>query len=503
MPRLRTNVNQGRNQRSFWRKLKDNGLTPPGYNYLGPFNAENNGPPRNPSDLVAQEHDAGYKVLSKRGANPYLYYNEADADADAQWGDDYGGRIAKRVFRAKRELARRNIIGEIPPGRTQPTIQPSLRGNKRKQPEGFSRIESASKRFQRMIEDVRSHQEDTPVVNSTARQQVEDMPDAGTSTGSGDGSGNQGGLKETPIDDVWNVTRGPPNYTFASLPWESYRISEVSRNTNDWVYRMTSPYDPEHAIQVSDINTGTGANTHTIANDTDTSQFPARWYNYYASQYRYYHVVSARWRLTFENLSTEPMWVHIMYRNDEAPADLATNQDMQLWAGTKSYYVPALAYAIESDGNAETNEKVANTEDQENVTMAAGLANYESGNHVAIGRSNIITPSDEYRPGDYNREVRLDTDVENWTRVNANPLLPERLFIRVRPDIDGMYLNSSESVDRTNKYRFKFDIEYLTEFKELQAGLRFPIQRQPAIVTIQQDGTASRATASEVANPNY
>ena len=283
MPHLRNNDNKQKNQRSFVQRITDKGLTLPGYNYLGPFNAKNNGPPTNPSDRTAQTHDDDYQKLQERGANPYRYYNQADEDADSRWGSDVGGRIAKRVFRIKKELAKRNIIGEIPPGRSQPTIQPSLRGTKRQRPEGFSRIQSASKRFRALIQDIDAHRESAPQVNSTATQQVAQAMSGAGSGGAGDGSGNQGGLKETPVDDVWNVTRGPPTYTFASLPFEYEGTVNTSRFLSDWVFRMTSAYDPHHQYLIGDINAGAGTSTVQVADSVDSTVVPARWFNYYST----------------------------------------------------------------------------------------------------------------------------------------------------------------------------------------------------------------------------
>lgn len=493
MPRLNTKTNQGRKQRSFWQRVKDKGLTLPGYNYLGPFNARNNGPPTNPSDQTAQTHDDEYQELQQRGANPYRYYNQADADADSGWGSDIGGRTAKRVFRIKKELAKRNIIGEIPRGRSEPTIQPSLRGLKRKQPEGFSRVQDASKRFRRMMQDIQQHHETTPQVNSTARQQVM------SSAPGGEGSGNQGGLKETPVDDVWNVTRGPPNYTFASLPWVISRKVSASISSYDFVYRMTSPYDPQNSTSVIDTNTGAGTQPEQIASATDASAAPARWYNFYASSYRYYHVVAARWRCTIENLTMEPMWAHVMYRNDENPPQSATNQDILYWPGTKSHYIGPAGYAIASNG-VEYLHKEANADDDEDMAIPT-TSNFETTNHITGGARNIVKFQDEYRPGDYDREIRLDTEVENWTRCDTNPTLPERLFIRIRPDADAIDTNSALDTYRTLQFNIKFEIEYLCEFKELAAGLRYPVQRQPATVTIAQSVTTSKTTEPVVAAP--
>ena len=67
------------------------------------------------------------------------------------------------------------------------------------------------------------------------------------------GSGNSQGLKETPIDDVGDVSRGPPEYTFASLPY----LQDVKQNRTGWVtdvgFRMLpkwrDPMETSYEIQ--------------------------------------------------------------------------------------------------------------------------------------------------------------------------------------------------------------------------------------------------------------
>lgn len=499
MPRFRTKNNQGRKQRSFWQKVKDKGLTLPGYNYLGPFNAKHNGIPTNASDRTAQEHDDGYELLQKQGVNPYLTYNDADEVADAKWGDDIGGRIAKSVFRGKKRLAewgllstdtrkisKSNVALQLSNSRHDPVDTISKRKRSDPTSEGVKRIKQTSKRFQALLQDVRN----VPVSNlRQAAQAPETM-----SGGGGDGSGLEAGLKETPIDDVWNVTRGPPEYTFASLPYMVTRVNETTALSTDLIIRMTSPYDPNHSVQTVDTNTGAGVSNEIVATSTDATIRPARWYSYYSSQYRYYHTVACRWHLMIENMSLLPIWVHIMYRNDDAPPQSATNEDIRLWPGTKSFYVGPMGYAIETDGNAQT-QVTTNSEMDETDNIGQGQ-NYQANNHIAGGASNIMKTSDEYRHGDYNREIRLDSQVENWTRVDANPALPERLFIRVKPD-NLTQLNAAANQGSTIKYKVTLQADYLTEFKELAYGLRYPVQRQPAYVTIQQDTAAGVAAASE------
>lgn len=465
-----------KNKRTLLKRLIDRGFTLPGYNYLGPFNAQENGEPTNPSDRAAQQHDQGYSMLRKR-LNPYTTYNDADADADAAWGYDYGGRIAKRVFRKKEDLAEKGWIN------TQRGKHSSLRGSDRQS------VRDAYQHRKRKIESLdafKSKRLKSSLLNLPSTPQVAastNMADGG----GGEGSGHDGNLKETPIDDVWNVTRGPPNYTFATLPFVYWRNRYVNNLGTDLVFRMTSPYDPQHATSTIDTNAGTGVQGEEVATNTDTSITPARWYNFYATQYKYYHVVSCRWRVMIENLTMEPLWVHIMYRNDDAPPQSATNEDIMFWAGTKSHFLGPMGYAVATSGTAETWHVNNNSNIDEDQDLSTN-PNYESGNMMPGGKTNIMKDSGEYRPGQYDREIRLDNQVENWTQNNTNPALPERLFIRVKPDNNSVDSNSATgNTTRTLQFRAKVELEYLTEFKELATGLRYPVQRQPAVVTISQN----------------
>lgn len=481
-------------KRTWIERVVDNGLTLPGYNYLGPFNAEFNGLPRNPSDQAAQEHDAGYKKLRASGLNPYLSYNDADEDASTKWQSDYGGRIAKWVFSKKKQLADLNWIKTIKNGEYQ--SKPSLRGVKRPVPNEFSGVQDARKRFREVLgQSERSRS--TSLLNSPSGGDMAGDP-------AGGGSGNAAGLRETQVDDVWNVTRGPPNYTFASLPW--LRTFYVKTFLHTWMaaYRLTSPYDPEQTMTTADTNAGTGTQTERYPT-VDTNPIPARWYNWYSSQYKYYHNVATRYYITIENFSMTPCWVHIMYRNDENIPQGATNEDIRLWPGTKSYFLGPAGYAITSSGWAESNQMGLNgmsatvIQDEKMDTSTTQTPNYETSNHISGGASNIVKINGEYRPGDYNRDIRLDSEVENWTLYNTNPALPERLFIVIRPDSDATVVSSSASQDVPINVKVSLELDYLTEFKELQTGIKFPLSRQPLIATIQD--TRSAGANDETALP--
>lgn len=425
------------------------GLTLPGYNYLGPFNGLRNGPPTNPSDAAAQRHDKSYAEIAKtHGAiTPYIKYNDADETFVNEARDDWGGRLGKSFFRIKKRLA--------------------------------GRLESDPKR-------AKTSPNGMPFSNSPPNTPTTRM----SGSGDGEGSGNPKGTKETPVDEIVNVTRGPPNYTFASLPFYYDRICTVTQWSDEWAFRMTSPYDCSVAVALTDLNAGAGtAQVITQAADGgDGSAQNARWYTMYAGLYNYYHVVSCKWTMMIENLSTEGIWCHQMYHNDTQPPTGASNQDMLHWPDCKSHYIGPIGHAITSAGVREHNEMVDDMENYEPSTQGpAGIVpNYESTNHIsARGQSNIIEFGGSYAPGDFNREIHLDSEVENWTAVTTNPTLTERCMFRIRPQWDTIGTNNTGVYDRPLSYRFIYRCDYLVEFKELKDGLRWPINRQPITISIQ------------------
>ncbi len=305
-----------------------------------------------------------------------------------------------------------------------------------------------------------------------------------------EGQASQPGLKETPIDKFFgHAERGPSDYVYASLPYMRSLHESETLYSRDEAYRMTSVYDCRVGTTTTDQNGGAGVANATVivADGSDATLEQARWFDYYAGMYNYYHVVGARWWYTFENQSTDDLWVHTMYINDTAPSTLATSEDMQLWRDCRSHLVPGVANAILSTGIVERNDVPQNARNSEAGPVVT-TPNFETGNHVAKrGRSNILTVSGTYRTGQFKRQIILDSEVENWTSTAANPALSERLLIRIKHRNDGIDDFDANSYMRPMTYYSTFKIEYLVEFKELKDGLRWPIERQPLTVTIAQD----------------
>lgn len=464
-------------RRGRYRKPFNGDFTLPGYNYLGPGNSLDKGPPRNKNDATALKHDIAYSKIQARGQNPYISWSNADEDALHEFTfDDYGGAAGKAFFAAKKLAHKTGLIGNV----DIPTKK-RLRGSN-------THIETNEK----------------PVTKKTKLQDgesssVSNLPPSGNmADGSRDaGSGNEAGLKETPIDDPFMVHRGIPNYTFSSLPYLETKGMNLANNfwSVDHVYRMTSPYDPNVLLTTTDINTGAGTTLATtgMADAGDGSVVQANWFGYYASMYNYYHVLSCRWNVYIENKGTKDIVVHQMYYNDETPPTGATNEDMLLWQGTRTQYLKSPVNAVTNAGRVETlgfnYDTDPNLISNETDTPANAAPNYESGNHV-VSRSGHVSCnfSGVYAPGDYTREIRLDSQVENWTAVTANPLLPERLLIRIKPEAPAIQNDANNYGDQL-AYKLVVKLEYLVEFKELRAGLRWPTQRNPATVSVSVDYT--------------
>lgn len=306
-----------------------------------------------------------------------------------------------------------------------------------------------------------------------------------------------------PIKQDWHIFRGPPDYTHASLPfvYETRRYAVGAGNTintADSTFRLTSPYDPVISSFNADINPGAGITRvgapASYTGDTKDKYGQTQYYEFYRAMYQYYSVLGCRYKVTIENLSSERIYAHFMYFNQELPPVNASNQDMMLWPGVKSYLMTphAMFYDDFSANFAEYN--ATNIEDEDDMITDSNANPLAVNNKAlwAVSRnrnSAVISHSAEYTPGEFRREIALDNQISTWTSVDTNPLYPERLLVRVKQYDDTTAPAAGDAIDRNKNLSFtiKIQIEYLTEFRQLRAGLRYPVQLQPLTVTINSD----------------
>lgn len=277
------------------------GLVPKDYKYLGPGNDLKRGRPTDDNDYAAYVHDNEYKRLGATGFwKPYVQWSGADERFLKQLKPNgWATRLAKTIFEKKRDLAHRGWLaqnrtntefkqGELPWSSPQsrkrpaaPNISPHERNTRARRtiPGRNLRIEGGSN-----IRRDGGGNDIVPPNNSLPNLRAGPMAD-------GKGSGNTSGLKETPVDDVHDVHRGPPTYTFASLPFIYEGLNNVTQWSDELIFRMTSPYDGFVSMSpTTDVNAGTGAVTVPVAM-TDVNDVvnihKASWFDYYASMYKY------------------------------------------------------------------------------------------------------------------------------------------------------------------------------------------------------------------------
>jgi hypothetical protein len=292
--------------------------------------------------------------------------------------------------------------------------------------------------------------------------------------------------QETGLDDIdWKVFRGPPDYTHVSLPaifvnninLTQYKIYEAG-------IRLTSPYEPFFSTQATQVGVVSGATVALKANGV--SPFNTQFYGLYQSMYNYYSVMGCRYTITAENYGSEPIWMHLMHYNQESPPLNASNEDIQLWKGTTSYYMtPHATFYGAATGGLRLATDGYNIEDT-GISTAGDTANSGTNGSYGVSRQNnaVIVHSDRYKSGDFRREIALDDDISTWTSVNSSPNYPENLLIRFNTDEASTGLaGDSGSRNRRLQINLRIKVEYLIEFKELQSAIRYPVQRDPITVT--------------------
>lgn len=485
-------------RKTVWDILKKRGFVPPGYNYCGPFNSLDNGKPTNNADAACQLHDKAYKELQDKGEDVYMTYHDADETLlkAIEGKKGFVPSAARAWFGGKRKAA---DWGLIPNKRTRgetlqtPDTEPrrqrqSLRGTKSTlQQSHSSNIERVRKQLRNDIK--------------TKRRLFEEQE---TMSEGGEGKPGRNVKQETPLDDVYNVTRGPPDYTFATLPYYmDFTVGQGAAFSIDFAWRMTSPYDcrVDNNSPV-DWNSGAGQmNTHGVnpTNSTDVITSKAMWWDMYADMYKYYSVIGCRYEIFIENQG-EPIWVYKMFYNDDLPPVTATNIDMQYWQGVDCEWLNAqwtsvsAGWTVDSELKSQAPTGGENDESMTEADAGSGAAapaevnRFNSSNNVTSrGAGHRTTFKGEYRPGDFKRDIVLDDRAETWTLTSTNPALPERLLIRLKSQSNAVPAGGTNASNQGDdiKARIICKLEYLVEFKDLKGGLKYPLQQQPVRITIQ------------------
>ena len=306
----------------------------------------------------------------------------------------------------------------------------------------------------------------------------------------GDTTTNEGRHDETAIDPIkqdWQIFRGPPDYTHTSLPAIYVNNANLQNKMFEAGIRLTSPYQPFFATATSDINPDATGVTNVIG-ASGNSDFSTQYWNFYAQLYRYYSVISCRYRVSVENYGSEPIWLHVMKYNQEKPPMNVSNEDMKLWRGVTSHYMTPHAAFYDTTGaigNGGVRQATLGYNYEDTGIAGANDTTYYA--NLAVARKNqaVIVLSDQYNAGDFQREVALDSEISTWTSVSNNPTYPENLLLRFNTDeaSTGQSGDTSTTRGRRLQVNLRMEVEYLCEFKELTPEVRYPTKRDPITLT--------------------
>lgn len=440
------------------RKHRQRGWTLPGYNYLGPGNSLDNGPPTSFDDAVAQVHDNDYQDYIDQGLDPYWNYNEADDKAIDQWGNSVGGLIGKGVFKTKKFLAHHKVLGTIQ--KTSKRRHPFMVNwgetrTKKQIDEAVDAQLTAKNQRLREADRAQKEQESRDTNRKTPAPMPNRIPDdnepmdAGNgvslmSTSSTRGTNGRSDGSETSVD----IPRNPRLRAFKEtqdviMPWYNtgtFNIdaSNTSAGQNAFGFRLNS---------INDIIT---ANTY-VADPTPaadvadgvTNNIPMM-YNYWSAIYRYWTVTRSHYKVRF--------WCTTPHNDGE----------FSVWTYHNGQQNPPLL-----DGTARIPDWVRQMHPHAHVkhfttkTTDNGVNTYRHG----------IEITGHYEPGNYTvvNDVAEDEFKETWHKWSEVPSLRE---------VATFIINKSDRMVAVTDTMFAFGwdakIIYQVQLKDLKAIYQYP-----------------------------
>ena len=454
---------RGNNKRKFDDRHRKRGWTLPGYNYMGPGNSLDNGPPTSADDNVAMEHDHAYQKYLDAGQDPYWNYNQADEDAVKKWGNSLGGMGAKAVFKTKKFLANHHVLGHIAnPGVKRTAGQdPSPKKVAKKEepnapakPNGGVRASPNQGNLRKKQEEESKSQSLKDSISQKDSKMTKPDHDMGQSPAVNlQSSGAQRGATmtrnkmgdETTVDPVRYEKLHPfPDTTNAIMPFRHNATTSLTP-TNDTAGQSAISF---RLNSINDIITNsTYTSDPTPAADTtyDGSSFLSpMMYNYWKNIYRYWTVTKATYHIKWwcKTLNSDSEW--------------------SLWTYHHGQQAPPLL-----DGTATIKDYVRKMHKHCHSTtlVPLGASNDRNVNTAAVHVSGL------YEPGNYtvHNAVWEDEFSETWHKWNEIPSKREIVtFIFNKSD------NASTSAT-THNFEYTINVTYHVQLKDLQRIFEYPM----------------------------
>jgi hypothetical protein len=456
-------------------------------------------------DWLCKVHDAKYQEIISRGKNPYLNYNYADADFldalkrnKAQGVREWAAKVgAITYFEGKKKTSL--LTGQYI-DRPVHELEPPQESNS-----SFSDLPSEE-------EDEEKTMMALPAPKRRRREPDEQAAEAPhgqhhTQPGAPEEGGEQ---QVTKPHHVW---RRFPNTETAALKYVLTQMISSSSNTS---YVPFSPFDSvQTKAATSLLSTGGGAlNPAGFSNLSTTNsgynfdnplllQFrmtspynifrtnggtvtngnsqPA-WLEFFDTKYQYYHNMETEWEITF----------YFGYPNNGAGTQANQPQEFGyyiFWRYTNEDLPPtswtASASSIANSTN--TNQTTVTTQAMTNSLGTVNLTPddyFRMGGwhhkHIMLNSTHFTktTLKGKYAFGQCKMDIKTisptdahsnATTAEGWSLTGATPNFPEDLTIIVVAD-NAMTTGTSFLTPAS----FRFESEHLIQFKDLQAGYKFP-----------------------------
>ena len=413
--------------KDWWKEPGD--WSVPGFNYMGPGNKMDKGPPTARDDAVSLEHDVEYGKIEKEGVNPKWVWSDADEKFVNEIKDTKTGRwISKPYFQAKKLAYQAGLIDKF---------TPESASKKKK-----SRMVTRSERNRRVVF---GEGADTPHANAPVMVGGPPLPVDDDDMGEGLAAAAAPGAtvhgKETPITNEATILRPFSQAINGLMPY--YTKGQFTLDALDTAaaqgivsFRMNSPYDIiiDNTTYVADPTPG--------ADTRDTNREHAMMYAYYSAIYKYFSCLKSHWKIRFWTASTAAqqeigVWRYYHGKQNPPYVDASSNRILDKYRGMHR--------------NAEHKKFPVPT----------------TGNTDISAYGHGVQFNGRYVPGMVDHEVAEDNYTETWHVMDTVPSLRESATYIVTRTDRSTYASSVVVY-------WDLEIVYEVQCKDLKAEYEFP-----------------------------
>lgn len=494
------------------------GWVPRGYDYLGPGNDLNRGPPRNKNDAVAQDHDIEYGQLEEENRAPYRLYSGADERfLDNLEVNDVPTAVARGIFGAKKTLNRVGLLDNA-------DSQPNLRGraNMARAQERSGRLRGSTafndeSRRRAIEEGVRSRQQaererdiregrvglDGALddANRDAESALANLPGGDNDLGENDGTllddmevpgndgenvevgnamvsfaagggGPNGQSKETPVSIPPSITYGLQETHTTILPWNGW----ITATNLDYGLAVQLPIRMNGVNDMVPVTTGTNPGAGSAFGAKGL--FGAKATNNGGRSFIDYPA-------SFTSASTDPTerpswrdyWfaIYEYYTVMKCHYEIIIENPMQLGNMPNNGILIATQFDSYSDTASSAGNVMPATTLVESMAFK-GLRweklDSQNLNEQQRTDGNRTVISGTWMPGMTKRNIVNDGDVKTWTKTDGTiPNLKELLTVNFwrHP-----FANANSAAAAITCANIQINLKYVVQFKDLKLQARYP-----------------------------